>query len=190
MKRVPKQQYYDFFIIASRFWLAIVLINYGWGKLNDMQFGVTEAELHKPLKELSLFRLSWYLADHEPFKSFIGICQILCGLLLVFRRTCIAGAFMSIPIWLNILVWDLTFMDNSFAVAFTIRISYYLLLTGMILYRYRKQVIPMAAQAIQKEKADFHYPFWAYLLLPLAGVIIECIPALLQIILLLVKKTG
>lgn len=177
MKKISKKQLYDYFILAARCWLGYILISYGWSKLSDGQFGVSVAELNMPLKDLSLFRLSWYLADHEPFKSFIGLSQILAGLLLIFRKTSIIGAFMSIPIWLNILVWDLTFLQ-AFGNAFTIRLSYYLLLTGLILYHYRDRVFPLLGYAVQEDKPVFRYPFWAYVLLPLAGLIIEFTPGI------------
>lgn len=181
MKKISKQQLYDYFILASRCWLAYILISYGWGKLTGKQFGVSDTELNTPLKDLNLFRLSWYLADHEPFRSFIGISQIAAGLLLVFRKTCIIGAFIAIPIWLNILIWDLTFLE-AFGSVFTVRLSYYLLLTGLILYHYRKRVFPLLFHAIQREPARFTYPYWAYLLLPLFGLAIELLPGIPRMI--------
>ncbi len=44
---------------------------------------------------------------------------------LYFLLAVLIGAFMSIPIWLNILIWDLTFMGGR-AAAFTVRLSVYL----------------------------------------------------------------
>ncbi len=175
---ISKAQLYDYLIIAARVWLSYMLINYGYGKLTDNQFGVTEQELNMPLKDLSLFRVSWYLADHEPFKSFIGISQIIAGGLLLFRRTCIIGAFMSIPIWINILVWDMSFM--GLASVFTIRLSFYLLLTGLILYHYRHRVFPVLRLSLQQDKPRFNYPVWIYLLLPIVGFGIECLPLLVS----------
>jgi uncharacterized membrane protein YphA (DoxX/SURF4 family) len=186
MKAVSKEQLYDFFILACRCWLGYMLIHYGWGKLTGNQFGVSDAEMNTALKDLNLFRLSWFLADHEPFKSFVGVTQIVTGVLLIFRKTCIIGAFMSIPIWLNILVWDLTFLQ-AFGNAFTIRLSYYLLLTGLILYHYRVRVFPLLRCSIQT-RSGFSYPFWAYLLLPVAGFIIEFIPGIPRIIMVLTGR--
>lgn len=90
------------------------------------QFGISEATLNSALKDVDLFRLSWYLADHEPFKSFIGISQIVAGVLILYNRTVLLGALMAIPIWLNILMWDMTFM--GLYTPFTVRLPFYLLL--------------------------------------------------------------
>lgn len=181
MKRPSKQQLYAYFILAARCWLSYILIHYGWGKLTDRQFVLSEKELNTPLKDLNLFRLSFYLAGHEPFKSFIGVSQMVAGALLIYRRTAIIGAFMSIPIWLNILIWDMTFL-GFFGSVFTIRISYYLLLTAFILYHYRDRVFPMLGYSVQSKLPKYSFPFWAYLLLPVAGLIIEFTPGIPRMI--------
>jgi uncharacterized membrane protein YphA (DoxX/SURF4 family) len=175
---IEKGKLYDFFIIVIRVWLAYILIEYGLGKLTDTQFGVTSQELNTPLKDLNLFRLSWYLADHEPFKSFIGMSQLIAALLLIFRRTCIIGAFMAIPIWLNILIWDITFMGLQSP--FTFRLIYYLLLTCLILLRYKNSVVGVFNSGFQRSKADYQYPIWAYLLIPVIGFAIEFVPMLFR----------
>lgn len=175
---IQKDSLYNFFIIATRLWLAYILIDYGWGKLTGSQFGVTTQELNTPLKDLSLFRLSWYLADHEPFKSFIGISQLVAGGLLIFRRTCIIGAFVSIPIWLNILMWDITFM--GLASPFTFRIIYYLILTGLILLHYKHYTTAAIKSSLPQKNRTYQYPFWSYLLLPVIGIAIELLPGLIR----------
>lgn len=93
--KLPKDKRWDYFILTARFLLAWTFLSYGYGKLTAGQFGISEAELATPLQDLSLFRVSWYLFDHEPFKTFIGISQVLCALLLLVNRTVLIGAFFS-----------------------------------------------------------------------------------------------
>lgn len=173
MKKLSKQLLWDYFILVARVWLAWTLIHYGWGKLKGEQFGVTKATMNLPLKDVDLFRLSWYLADQEPFKSFIGISQIGTAILLLYNRTVILGAFMAIPIWANILMWDMTFM--GLYTPFTIRIPFYLLLTFLILWHYKHKVLPAIQNLVAGTTTKFSYPIWAYLLLPLLGFILELI---------------
>jgi uncharacterized membrane protein YphA (DoxX/SURF4 family) len=104
LKNISKAELWDYFILIARIWLACMLLSYGYSKLTDGQFGVSKAIMDLPLKEVSLFDLSWYLADHEPFKSFIGISQMITAALLIYNRTLILGAFISIPVWINILM--------------------------------------------------------------------------------------
>ncbi|MFC7525545.1 hypothetical protein ACFQRK_16395 [Parapedobacter sp. GCM10030251] len=79
---------------------------------------LTVQELATPIQELSLFKIAWYLFDHQPFKIFIGISQIVASLLLLFNRTMVIGALMLVPIVANILIIDLTIMPYAFKLAF------------------------------------------------------------------------
>jgi uncharacterized membrane protein YphA (DoxX/SURF4 family) len=185
MSKLFKEQFWDYFILIARLLLAWTLIRYGWGKLVDEQFGVTEATKNLPLKEVDLFRLSWYLADHEPFKSFVGLSQLLTGALLLYNRTVIFGAFMAIPIWLNILIWDMTFM--GLYTPFTIRLTFYLLLTFLVLWNYRDKIRPALQNWVKGTSTKFKYPIWAYLLLPVLAIILELIGAVPNLIIQLFK---
>ena len=176
MKQTSKFQYWDYFLLAARALLAWTLYRYGWSKLTDGQFGVDDKTMNMLLKDVDLFRLSWYLADHQPFKAFVGVSQIICALLLTFNRTVIIGAFMSIPIWLNILVWDLTFMEGM-TTAFTFRLSYYLILTAFIIYDQKDKVIP-AILLVTGTKPNVKFPIWAYAILPVIAIGIEIIGAI------------
>lgn len=175
-EKLSKAKLWDYFILTARIWLAFTLMRYGYAKLIDGQFGVTLATMDLPLKDVGLFNLSWYLADHEPFKSFIGFSQIIVAILLVYNRTVILGAFMAIPIWLNILVWDMTFM--GLYSPFTARIPCYLVLTFLILWHYKDKVLPAIISFINGTTTRFKYPIWAYLLIPLFGLCLELIVAI------------
>lgn len=174
--KLSKALFWDYFILIARIWLAIILMQYGYSKIIDGQFGVTDATMEVKLKDVGLFNLSWYLADHEPFKSFVGIAQLITAALLIYNRTVILGAFMAIPLWLNILVWDMTFM--GLYTPFTIRLPFYLLLTFLILWHHKDKVIPALENFIKGTTTRFRYPWWAYLLLPVFGAVLELIGAI------------
>lgn len=185
MKALDKKKILDYFILIARVLLAWTLISYGWSKLTDGQFGVTKETMELSLKDIDLFRLSWYLADHEPFKSFIGISQILTALLILYNRTVILGAFMAIPIWINILMWDLTFM--GLYTPFTVRLPFYLLLTCLIFWHYRDRVLLALQNFINGTTTKYKYPIWAYLILPLFAICLELIGALPNVIIQTIK---
>ena len=165
-----KQNSWDYFILCARFLLAWTLLRYGWSKLTDGQFGITPEEMEMPVKDLGLFKLSWYLFDQEPFKSFVGISQIIAGLLLLYNRTLILGVLFSLPIWANILVVDITYLKMP---GFYWRISYYLLLYFLILWHYKDRVIVAFKAIFNGTTTKFKYPVWAYLILPVMAVVLE-----------------
>jgi uncharacterized membrane protein YphA (DoxX/SURF4 family) len=185
MKAIGREQYWTYFLLAARILLAYTLTNYGWAKLTGNQFGVDARTMNLPLKDVDLFRLSWYLADHQPFKAFVGVSQIVAGLLLLINRTVIIGAFFSVPIWLNILMWDLTFMEG-FTTAFPFRLSFYLVLTFLIVYREKNQVVP-ALWSMTTKRPGYTYPVWVYLTLPAAAIGLEVVGALLNALLYSLK---
>jgi len=186
MKELTKRQIWDYFILVARVLLAWTLIKYGWSKLTDGQFGVTEETMKLPLKKIDLLRLSWYLADHEPFKSFVGISQIFTAMLILYNRTVIIGALISIPIWMNILIWDITFM--GLCTPFTVRLPFYLLLTSLILWHYRDKVLSALQVCIKGTSPKFKYPVWTYLILPLLALCLEIVAALPSATIHLIKQ--
>lgn len=170
-----KTKFFDYFILSCRVLLAWTFLNYGWNKLTGNQFGISEDEMSLPLNKLSKFKIGWYLFDLQPFKSFVGIGQIICALLILWNRTLIIGCLLFLPICLTILFIDLTIMSGPFAKAFLFRLSYYLLLIGFIFYYYRSH-LSRAINAITTNMSfQNKFPIWMYLLLPISAIFLDFI---------------
>ena len=90
-KTISKAQYWDYFILVAHFLLAAVFFNYGYSKVTDDQFGITEAQLATPVKDLQLFPLAWHIFNHEPFKTFVGVSQIIIA--IIFALEHLAGGY-------------------------------------------------------------------------------------------------
>ena len=177
-----KHQIRDLIIISMRFLLAFVFLSYGIAKLTNNQFGnLTIEELNTPIKELSLFKVSWYLFDHQPFKFFTGICEIIAAILLLFKRTAILGTLILIPIILNVLVIDIMIMPPSLKIDFIFRLSFYLIFCGLILYDNRKELINVWKIIISKKEFNKHN-YWKYFLIPIFMVMLEIISAIFKLI--------
>lgn len=173
IRKIPAAQWKDYFILAARILLGWTFLRYGYSKLAEGQFGITPEELTAPLEEVSMFRLSWYLFDQQPFKAFIGISQLICGSLLIINRTVLLGAFLFLPIAITILIIDLSFMPPVLAEGFAWRLSFYLLLDLLILWHYSERMKIIWDTVWKKMSTKFSYPLWAYLLLPLVAILIE-----------------
>jgi len=173
LRQTPSAKYWDYFILAARFLIGWTFLRYGISKLTEGQFGLTEAEMLTPLAELSPFRISWYLFDFQPFKAFIGVSQVISGLLLIWNRTAILGAFFFLPIVATILIIDITFMPPGFVYAFSWRLSYYILLDLLILWHYRDRMRTIWKAAWDGINTKFKYPIWVYLTLPFAAIFLE-----------------
>jgi len=162
--KLDKNKIFDILILSSRVLLSWTLLYYGYGKISGIQFGISQKEMLLPLKDVGLFRLSWFLFDHQPYKIFIGISQIISGLLILYNRTLIIGIFISIPIFLNILVFDITFIQQS---GFVWRLSWYLFLDTMVLWYYRERIFLMLKNITNGITLKYKYPVWVFLFIPI-----------------------
>lgn len=179
---MKKSKIFDYFIIIARVLLAIVFISYGYSKLNEGQFGLTDEMLQKPIKELNLMQIGWYIFDKQPFKFFIGISQIICGILLLINRTVLIGALIFLPIALNIIIIDLTIMPKELANAFAIRIGFYILLDFLILYHYKVQTLTALKNLTSSVGPKYTHKYWTFLFLPILALLLEFVPAIPKVI--------
>jgi uncharacterized membrane protein YphA (DoxX/SURF4 family) len=180
-----KAQLWDYTILAARVLLAGTFLTYGSAKLVDGQFGLSAAEAAKPVGQLSLFRLSWYLFAQEPFKSFVGVSQVVAALLLLWNRTALLGALLLVPIAANVLVVNLAYIKMP---TLYWRLSYYLLLLGRIFWHYRDRMHTVWVALTHGLTTRFRYPWWAYLLLPGVAIGLELVGMLPQVLYALVSK--
>lgn len=178
LRSIPKKRYWDYFILAARFLLAFTFINYGYGKLVDGQFGVSSSDLLIPLKDLPLFKVMWFLFDHEPLKTTVGILQIIAGILLLFESTAILGVIFFIPIAANIVLMDVSFMNEGMGQAFTRRFTYYFILCFLILWNDKDRIKIIWNAIIKKFSMKRKFPIFLYLLLPLFAIILEILPGI------------
>jgi uncharacterized membrane protein YphA (DoxX/SURF4 family) len=172
-------RYWDYFILTARVLLAVTFISYGYSKLSGGQFGITAAEAAQPIHKISLFKLSWYLFNQEPFKSFVGVSQVVAGGLLLWNRTVLLGALLLLPIAVNVLIIDITYIKMS---GFYWRLSYYIGLIFLILWHYRSQMRIALYALVDGIKPKFHFPWWAYMLLPVAAIAAELLGATPQVV--------
>src|SRR6185436_11199328 len=94
-----------------RYLVAVLIITYGFAKLNGSQFTILDSELDKPLGQVSGFWLTWYYFGYSQFYgNFIGLAQVLGGVLLMFGRTTLLGACLLLPIIANIILVDIFYV--------------------------------------------------------------------------------
>ncbi|KQS89278.1 hypothetical protein [Chryseobacterium sp. Leaf394] len=176
---VSRKRYWDYFILVSRFLLAYTFIHYGYGKLTTGgQFGISAAEMSKPLKDLPLFQVMWYLFDHGPFQTTVGILQIVTGLLLLFESTAILGVIFFIPVAANIVLMDISFMNNAMGNAFSFRFAFYFILCFAILWNDKERVKIIWHAMIKKFVRKRKFPWIMYALVPVFAIVLSLVSAI------------
>jgi len=110
-KRTDYDKLLFWFLIFLRYFLAYMMLVYGFAKVFKTQFPYLSVErLATPLGRFSPMGLLWtFMGYSKTYNLFTGGAEILAGTLLFFRRTTLLGAVMSILIMVNILMLNLSY---------------------------------------------------------------------------------
>lgn len=138
-----KSNYKVNFEIVIRQCVFIILNIYGLSKLLGGQFymkGKLPTEVaNTTLGEVSGFSLAWTFMGHSyAYILFVGIFQLLGAWFLLWNKTKLIGVLILLPIIVNIIVFDIIFLDVYPALANAIIV---LLMLLLILYFNREIVI-------------------------------------------------
>jgi len=94
-----------------RLTLVFTLLGYGLNKVFPLQMPPpTLAVLNEPLGQSSPMTLLWTMLGLNPFyESVCGIAEMSAGILLLFRRTALAGGLLAGFVLCNVLLYNLFF---------------------------------------------------------------------------------
>lgn len=114
MNRLNDKQYVCLVSLAksvSAIYLALHLAKYGMEKLLKTQFYLPEPNiLYTPFGMLDQDILYWStIGTSHPYNVFLGIAEVTAALLLLFKRTRIAGALFAWVLMINIVLVNFSF---------------------------------------------------------------------------------
>ncbi len=140
---ISKKNKNIFFEYVSRWYVFIFLNFYGLGKIMGGQFH-RRGNLPEEVKTLTLenadaFNLAWtFMGYSYGYILFVGVLQIKGAWMLLWNKTKILGVLILIPIMVNIIVFDIFFLDSKKAL---VNATIYFLLLNLILYFNKTEVI-------------------------------------------------
>ena len=145
-----KFNYKATFELVLRQCVFIIINIYGLSKLLGGQFymnGKLPSEIaNTTLGEASGFSLAWTFMGHSYFYIlFIGITQFVGAWFLLWNKTKLIGVLILIPIMINIIIFDIIFLDVYPALANAIIVFLMLLL---ILFFNSKKIIAVYQELI------------------------------------------
>ncbi|MDH7447856.1 DoxX family protein [Aquimarina sp. 2201CG14-23] len=131
-----KKLYY-WLTTALRYYVGLMLINYGLAKVIQLQFPAPSFyRLMEPYGESSPMGLAWtFLGFSEGYNMFMGIAEVLAGLLL-FRRTLTFGAVITLMTAMNVMA-----VNYFFDVPVKILSTHLVLMTLFLLSRDIRKVM-------------------------------------------------
>ena len=111
-----KKNLIKLFELVFRQCVFIIINIYGISKMLGGQFYMKDklpAEIaNTTLGEVSSFSLAWTFMGHSyPYILFIGITQLIGAWFLLWNKTKLIGVIILIPIMINIIIFDVLFLD-------------------------------------------------------------------------------
>ena len=97
--------------VLLRYFLAWVMLSYGFSKVFPTQFSVMGPDrLLQPYGDSSPMGLLWTFMGASPgYQMFAGAAEVLGGLLLLFRRTTLLGALVVAAVMTNVFAMNVFF---------------------------------------------------------------------------------
>jgi hypothetical protein len=88
-----------------RYISALLLFFYGVSKLTGHQLNLPSEIAHRQIGSLDGYTLTWfYYGYSHTYKYILGLIQVTCAWLLLFRKTALLAALMIVPMMINILL--------------------------------------------------------------------------------------
>lgn len=104
--------YTAFWQNAVRYTLALDMMMFGFQKFCHQQFYVPLGMLDDPFTAIPNEMLMWaFMGRYHSMVDIIASLEILGGALLLFRKTRLVGAFVLLPMLLNIMLLDLYYLN-------------------------------------------------------------------------------
>jgi hypothetical protein len=102
---------YYWLCVLTRYYLAGMMLVYGLIKVFHLQMGYPSlARLLQPYGNSSPMGLVWtYVGQSKAYSAIVGISETICGLLLLFRKTTLLGALLSLIVMGNVVIINFCF---------------------------------------------------------------------------------
>ena len=140
--------------ITCRLYVFFFLTIYGIGKIFGGQF-YTEARIPDEIALMPIglvpdFELAWtFMGRSFGYILFIGLAEIIGAFLLLFNKTKLIGTLILIPIMVNVIVFDIFFLDEYGALAGA---TLYLFMLFAILFINKEKMIAIFNDLINNKK--------------------------------------
>lgn len=137
--------------LVVRYFLAVMMLVYGWAKVIPMQFPEPGPDrLMDAIGDASPMGLLWtFMGVSTGYQIFAGAGEVLGGALLLFRRTSVVGALTSAVVLLQVVALNLCYdvPVKQFSTHLLLMSLYVFAPNAMRVFSY--MVLGMAAPAVQ-----------------------------------------
>ena len=145
-------KFYPLLFTVLRYFLALNLFIYGFSKIYKWQFMLPEPNiLYTRVGDMHRDILYWTsMGSSRSYSIFMGIIEVVPGILLLFRRTTLIAAFVSLLVLANVVA-----VNFGFDITVKLHSMTLLLMSLVLLIPARKRI---AALLTGKAAEDWEYP--------------------------------
>jgi uncharacterized membrane protein YphA (DoxX/SURF4 family) len=110
-QRMTYNQALYWLLVVLRYYLASMMMLYGFSKINHAQFPFPGPfQLSQPLGQFSPMGLAWaFMGYSTGYNWFTGTAEVLGGILMLFRRTTVLGGIILTAVIGNIVAMNFAF---------------------------------------------------------------------------------
>ncbi len=110
-KRKSYNTAYYWLCVLLRYVLAMAMLSYGFAKVFHLQMPYPGlGRLTQPYGNSSPMGLAWtYVGFSKAYSAFTGWSEVVCGILLLFRKTTLLGTLLSLAVMGNVVIINLCF---------------------------------------------------------------------------------
>lgn len=110
-RRLAYPRLAEWLIVGVRYYLAIVMLSYGFAKVFTGQFAAPDLGiLTQTIGDTSPMGLAWtFMGYSRAYSSFAGLLEVAGGLLLLSRRTTTLGALVCAGVMTNVVMLNFCF---------------------------------------------------------------------------------
>jgi hypothetical protein len=140
--------------ITCRLYVFFFLTAYGIGKVIGAQFytasRMPDGLALMPIGQVPDFDLAWvFMGRSYGYMLFIGLAEVIGAVLLLFNKTKLIGTLVLIPIMVNVIVFDIFFLDEYGALAGA---TLYLLMLLTIVVINKEKISKVIAELVSTKK--------------------------------------
>jgi hypothetical protein len=110
-KRKEYESMYAWLRFLLRLTCGYFMLQYGLAKVFPLQMApISIGILNEPVGNMSPMTMLWGLIGlHPMYEVFCGLAEVTGGVLILFRRTALAGALVSVFVMTNVLLYNMFF---------------------------------------------------------------------------------
>ncbi|MCK8521210.1 hypothetical protein M0D21_06515 [Aquimarina sp. D1M17] len=110
-KKDNYQKLLVYFRTFIRYYITLTMFSYGFSKAFTLQFSeLSNFDLIQTFGEQSPMGLMWNFMEYsDTYTRFSGYAEIIAGALLLFRKTTILGAIMTIGVMFNVFMMNMSY---------------------------------------------------------------------------------